>query len=44
MVENNGHPQDATTVDGRSAPRRDLIKIGDTRMRFAIVEKAVKVA
>jgi len=44
------HSTNGTSLNGRRVDDRanlkhwDLIKIGDTRMRFAIVEKAVKVA
>ena len=44
------HSTNGTSLNGRRVDDRanlkhwDLIKIGDTRLRFAIVEKAVKVA
>ena len=44
------HSTNGTSLNGRRVDDRanlkhwDLIKIGDTRLRFAIVEQAVKVA
>ena len=44
------HSTNGTSLNGRRVDDRanlkhwDLIKIGDTRLRFAIIEKAVKVA
>jgi pSer/pThr/pTyr-binding forkhead associated (FHA) protein len=44
------HSTNGTSLNGRRVDDRanlkhwDLIKIGDTRMRFAIIEQAVKVA
>lgn len=44
------HSTNGTSVNGRRVDDRaslkhwDLIRIGDTRLRFAVVEKAVKVA